>query len=286
MARVLTLSGTMFRDPFDPFGGWGRPLRDPRVQPAPRRPSPPPPDPWSSPLRRAEPRSERPEPLPPVRRFRDESPFYRATQPPVRRAAPAEPPGAWEREQDEHARTEERPSHPVESPRPEAQQADAPRARADERPVVIATNNAELALRRATEELEAQKRRMDREQQRTLEETRAQVAGEMLPVLDNLDRSIAAATSTGAEAQAEGPLLEGIRLVRAQFEEALGRVGLTRIESEGHRFDPAIHDAVGLVEVDDATRDGTVVDEWQRGYRLGERVIRPAKVRVAKRAAS
>jgi len=278
----------MFRDPFDPFGGWGRPPRDPRVQapPPPRRPSSPPPDPWSSPLRRAEPRSERPEPLPPVRRFRDESPFYRdRMQPPVRRAAPAEPPGAWEREQDEHARAEERPSHPVESPRPEAQQAHAPRA--DERPVVIATNHAELALRRATEELEAQKRRMEREQQRTLEETRAQVAAEMLPVLDNLDRSIAAAsTRTEAEAQAEAPLLEGIRLVRAQFEEALGRVGLTRIESEGHRFDPAVHDAVGLVEVDDASKDGTVVDEWQRGYRLGERVIRPAKVRVAKRTVS
>lgn len=125
---------------------------------------------------------------------------------------------------------------------------------------------------------------MEREQQRTLEETRAQVAAEMLPVLDNLDRSIAAA-GNAPEAGDAAALLEGIRLVRSQFEDALGRVGLTRIETEGQRFDPAVHDAIGLVDVDDEARDGVVVDEWQRGYRLGERVIRPAKVRVGKRAA-
>ncbi|MEJ7731065.1 MAG: nucleotide exchange factor GrpE [Polyangiaceae bacterium] len=214
--------------------------------------------------------------MPPVRRFRDESPFYRdGMRPPERRAAPAEPPGAWQHQQDEHARQEERPSRPAEPQRPAA-------PRVDETPVVIATHNAELALRRATEELEAQKRRMEREQQRTLEDTRAQVAAEMLPVLDNLDRSIAAASSSAEGGEAA--LLEGIRLVRSQFEEALVRVGLTRIESEGQRFDPAVHDAVGLVQVTDESKDGTVVDEWQRGYRLGERVIRPAKVRVAKRA--
>jgi molecular chaperone GrpE (heat shock protein) len=282
----------MFRDPFDPFGGWARPPRQPRAQPPPRGPAPPPIDPWFSPPRRTaprqardplpEPRSERPEPLSPARRFHDESPFYRArVQPPVRQAAPAEPPGAWERQRDEHARDEERPPRPSERPHAERQRADAPTS--DDRPAPIATNNAELALRRATEELEAQKRRMEREQQRTLEETRAQVAAEMLPVLDNLDRSIAAA---GSAAEGEAALLEGIRLVRNQFEEALGRVGLTRIASEGLRFDPAIHDAVGLVEVGDPSQDGTIVDEWQRGYRLGARVIRPAKVRVAKLATS
>lgn len=142
---------------------------------------------------------------------------------------------------------------------------------------IAAPTDAALALRHATEELEAARARVERDRERALVETKAQVIDKMLPVLDNLDRSIEAATNSPDTA-----LREGIELVRAQFEDALTGMGLERIPSVGERFDPSVHEAIAMVEVDDPERDNVVVDEWRRGYRLGGRVVRSPQVRVAR----
>lgn len=128
----------------------------------------------------------------------------------------------------------------------------------------------------ATAELHAARERLEREQGRVLADTRTTVIAEMLPVLDNLDRSLDAAADDSAPA-----LLEGVRMVQRQFEDALVRLGLERIASVGERFDPALFDAVATIEVEDRSLSGSVVDEWQRGYRLGDRIVRRPKVRVA-----
>jgi molecular chaperone GrpE len=134
-----------------------------------------------------------------------------------------------------------------------------------------------LALRHATEELEAARARVERDRERALVETKAQVIDKMLPVLDNLDRSIEAAQSSPDVA-----LREGIELVRTQFEDALTSMGLERIASVGQRFDPSVHDAIAMLEVDDPAQDNVVVDEWRRGYKLGGRIVRSPQVRVAR----
>ncbi len=133
------------------------------------------------------------------------------------------------------------------------------------------------SLRNALRELQKAKARVERDAQRTGDETRAKLIEQLFPVLDNLDRSIAAGEGSPDEA-----LLEGVKLVRDQFEKVLASYGVERLDSVGRRFDPNEHEAVAVIAVDDHRADGIVVDEWQPGYRLGDRVLRAAKVRVGK----
>jgi molecular chaperone GrpE len=98
----------------------------------------------------------------------------------------------------------------------------------------------------------------------------------LLPVLDNLRRAVAHA----AEAGTAEFFVAGLELVVREFEAALQKLGVTPIESEGRPFDPSLHEAIGGHESESVDVD-TVVDEVQRGYRLHDRVLRPALVRVA-----
>jgi molecular chaperone GrpE len=97
----------------------------------------------------------------------------------------------------------------------------------------------------------------------------------LLPVLDNLRRAIAQA-DTGDESA----LRQGIEMVIREFDQALERLGVTPIDSLNTPFDPAVHEAIGGVESDEVEVE-TVIDELRRGYRLHDRVLRPALVRVA-----
>ena len=97
----------------------------------------------------------------------------------------------------------------------------------------------------------------------------------LLPVLDNLRRAVDAAPPDG-----DSGLLDGLRFLVRQFEEALDSVGVVPIEAVGRPFDPAEHEAV-LGEESDKVDVDTVVDELQRGYRIADRVLRPAMVKVA-----
>lgn len=100
---------------------------------------------------------------------------------------------------------------------------------------------------------------------------------EMLPVVDNLERALGAAGET-ADAQS---IVEGVRLVLRQFHQALERFSVTPVPGRGAPFDPTIHEAVSQRETAEHP-PGTVVEALQTGYRIGERLLRPALVVVAK----
>ena len=97
----------------------------------------------------------------------------------------------------------------------------------------------------------------------------------MLPVLDNLRRAVDHADTADV-----ADLVHGLQLVVREFEAALANIGVTPIDAAGRPFDPAVHEALGGEEVDGVDVD-TVSEELQRGYRLHDRVLRPALVRVA-----
>jgi len=103
-----------------------------------------------------------------------------------------------------------------------------------------------------------------------------EAAKALLPVLDNLRRALEHSSVDGDDQQ----LQDGLRMVLLQFEQALRSVGVEAVETVGARFDPAVHQAIGGDESDEVTED-TVIAELQPGYRLHDRLLRPALVRVA-----
>jgi molecular chaperone GrpE len=96
---------------------------------------------------------------------------------------------------------------------------------------------------------------------------------ELLPVVDNLERALGAVGSDDGVAQ-------GLRLVYAELEGVLGRNGVAAMEPVGEKFDPTVHEAISTRPAEDAEA-GTVVDVVEKGYKLDETVIRPARVVVA-----
>jgi len=106
------------------------------------------------------------------------------------------------------------------------------------------------------------------------------VLAEVLPVMDNLERALAHADQQGNITS----MVDGVTLVVRQFGTAIEKFGVAPFESKGHPFDPAVHEAMAQVERDDVP-DGTVVEEWQKGYVLKGRLIRPAMVLVSKGSA-
>jgi molecular chaperone GrpE len=103
-----------------------------------------------------------------------------------------------------------------------------------------------------------------------------------LPVVDNLERALqhagGAETVGGSEYQA---LVEGVRLTHKQFMELLEKNHVTKVQTEGMPFDPEVHEAVGDTE-SESHPEGTVVDTYQQGYRIYNRLIRPAMVTVSR----
>lgn len=130
------------------------------------------------------------------------------------------------------------------------------------------------------EGLEKTKQRLERDAAQRLELLRGQLVEPMLEVLDALDRSLAAA-ATGSSLEA---LVRGVTMVRLLMLQKLQALGLQRMESVGQPFDPGRHEAVSVVQVTDPAQENRVIDEIQTGYTLGERLVRPAQVRVGKRA--
>jgi molecular chaperone GrpE len=121
------------------------------------------------------------------------------------------------------------------------------------------------------------KRRSRREVDEAATRGREALLKELLPVLDNLDRALAAVAS-GGSVEALG---EGVRLVDKQFHSSLEKFDVRRFEALGQPFDPARHEAIQQVETD-ATPPGSVAQVFARGYTVGDRLLRPAMVSVAK----
>ncbi|HEX6465418.1 MAG TPA: nucleotide exchange factor GrpE [Vicinamibacterales bacterium] len=142
--------------------------------------------------------------------------------------------------------------------------------------------------RSASKEFEDARARMRKELAKDAERSRREVLISLLEVVDNLDRAIDAAQRLRADQSrdADDALLQGVELVRAQFLAKLDGFGIKRIVTDGATFDPLLHEAVSAVPAAEPAQDGRIVGVVRHGYRLGDEVLRPALVAVAKSAES
>ena len=128
-------------------------------------------------------------------------------------------------------------------------------------------------LQRLQAEFENFRKRAARDQQALVARAHERLVKELLPILDDLGRALEA-----AEQHEEAALEDGVRLVHKQLIDVLAKEGLTEIETDG-AFDPHVHEAL-LAQPSDAEA-GTVLEVLQKGYRLGDHVLRPARVTIA-----
>jgi molecular chaperone GrpE len=131
---------------------------------------------------------------------------------------------------------------------------------------------------RTQADFENYRRRAARETAAARERGVAKLAKELLPAVDNLDRALEVAQHDGDNGAST--LVSGIKLVHADVLAALSRAGIERFEPKGEQFDPQRHEAIAQQPVEGA-KPGTIVEVYQRGYLLGDFVIRPARVVVA-----
>ena len=164
------------------------------------------------------------------------------------------------------------PDRSVEPPADEEALAEDAAAEAPEEP-----DWQDLALRKAAELENVRKQAAQRVQKATRDGMR-RVAIELLPALDDFERALAHAEAE--ESDSEHHLTKGIRLVQQQMVNALQRAGIEPFSPLGEKFDPHLHEAVASKPIEDA-ESGTVVEVYQAGYRLGDDVLRAAKVVVA-----
>jgi molecular chaperone GrpE len=134
--------------------------------------------------------------------------------------------------------------------------------------------------RGASAEFDESRLRIRREIAKDIERGRREILADLLDVVDNLDRALDAARSNTGPDRID-TLLQGVELVRRQFLAKLEGFGVKRIESQGQKFDPALHDAVTAVPAATPDQDGTIVGVIRQGYRIGDDVLRPASVAVA-----
>jgi molecular chaperone GrpE len=131
-------------------------------------------------------------------------------------------------------------------------------------------------LLRTTAEFDNYRKRIDRERREQAEWAAADLMRDVLAVVDDFERALAVASPPEAKVYRDG-----VELIHRQLLDLLRKRGVTAIDTRGADFDPALHQAVAHDEVPGA-RDGEILAELRPGYRLGERLLRPAMVRVAK----
>lgn len=153
---------------------------------------------------------------------------------------------------------------------------------------VPSSPSEESALRERVAELEGElaaaradfynyRQRMAKERQQIRRLVTDDTISSLLPVLDNLDRALTVPEDGSAK-----DVLVGVGMVRRQFLSTLEELGVRVIPTEGVPFDPALHDAVETVPVEDPEQDGRILEELTRGYRTDERVLRASRVTVGK----
>lgn len=139
----------------------------------------------------------------------------------------------------------------------------------------VAELEGELAAARA--DFYNYRQRMAKERQQIRRLVTDDTISSLLPVLDNLDRALTVPEDGSAK-----DVLVGVGMVRRQFLSTLEELGVRVIPTEGAPFDPALHDAVETVPVEDPEQDGRILEELTRGYRTDERVLRASRVTVGK----
>jgi molecular chaperone GrpE len=170
---------------------------------------------------------------------------------------------------------------PAETDRPRAAAAETARAeQAEQRAAQAEAKLQEYvsAFRRHQQEQEAFRARMQEDVDRKVELRFGQLAADLLETLDDLDRGLAHVES------AADPLARGLTMARGRFLATLERHGVEAIVPDGQPFDPHIAEAVRVDPVDSGERDGAVTETLAPGYRLGDRVIRAARVAVGRLA--
>jgi molecular chaperone GrpE len=131
-------------------------------------------------------------------------------------------------------------------------------------------------LLRTAADFDNYRKRVDRDRRELAEYTAGEVMTELLPIIDNLERALQAAAP-------DDPLRKGVELIHRQMLDMLRKRGVKPIEALGADFDPNFHQAV-IHEASAEHREGEVMAELQRGYVVGDRLLRPAMVKVAKTA--
>jgi molecular chaperone GrpE len=131
-------------------------------------------------------------------------------------------------------------------------------------------------LRRVAADFDNYRKRTARDQESLVARAHERLVKELLPVLDDLERALEAAAE-----HEEARLEEGVRLVHRELRAALAKEGLVEIETNG-RFDPHVHEA--LLSQPSEQDDGAILEVIQKGYRLGDRVLRPARVVISEQA--
>lgn len=138
---------------------------------------------------------------------------------------------------------------------------------------------------RLAAELDNYRKRVARERAELIRTAHEGLLLEFLPVLDNLERALAAARSSAGSSRASEALIEGVEITLRLFRGVLEKAGVREIETVGREFDPVVHHAVEQVRVTEVP-ENTVVEEVLRGYVLDQKVLRPALVKVSARAAA
>lgn len=133
------------------------------------------------------------------------------------------------------------------------------------------------------EDNKAFRQRLERERTRVVDAERANVAQALLDAADDLERALAAVSGTG-DGGPLASLLDGVRLSLGALHARIAALGAQRIAVQGQPFDPHVAEAIDTVAVADEAQDGIVLQEVRAGWRIGDRVLRPARVRVGRLA--
>lgn len=129
-------------------------------------------------------------------------------------------------------------------------------------------------LARAQAEFENARRRAAKEQQDFRDYAAVDAIKPLLPVMDSFERALQVKSEAG-------DFRSGVELIYKQLQDALAKLGVRAIPAKGEQFDPHVHEAIEMVETSDAA-DHEVIEELQRGYKIKDRLLRPAMVKVAK----
>ncbi len=166
----------------------------------------------------------------------------------------------------------------------EAESATVPSADVDKLNAIIQEKDTEIAelkdkYLRVLADSDNARKRIRQQSEESVRIQKEALLREVLPIIDNLERAVDAARGCGNGKS----IVEGVELVLRSMHELLRNQGVTQMSALGQTFDPSRHEAVGHIE-SSAHQPNTVVEEFNRGYQIGERTLRPARVTVAKPA--
>jgi len=140
-------------------------------------------------------------------------------------------------------------------------------------------------LLRTAADFENFKKRAARERQDAIQSATAALVHKLLPVLDHFEMALAAAQNASAPHSGTAALQDGITMIQQQLKGILAETGLEEVDASGRPFDPTLHEAVSQLEAADVP-EGQVIQQIRKGYKLRDRLLRPATVIVAKKPAT